>query len=102
LISTNDSPVRNDLNARNDFMYDCVKCGTFAYEHMDSWNRYGDECEFKMQMCWFVTIDVLSGATMIEPSIEQGHPTGGTGKWFPSFSHMMFMFWNNLLMMIFY
>jgi hypothetical protein len=81
---------------------DCVKYGTFACEHMDSWNRYGDECDFRMRMCWFVTIDMLGGATMIGPSIEQGHPIGGTGRWCPPFSRMIFMFWNNLLMMIFY
>jgi hypothetical protein len=83
-------------------MYDCVKYGTFACEHMDYWNSYGDECDFRMRMCWFVTIDMLGGATMIGPSIEQGHLIGGISRWFPSFSRMMFMFWNNLLMMIFY
>jgi hypothetical protein len=45
---------------------------------------------------------MLGGATMIGPLIEQGHPTGGMGRWFPPFSCMMFMFRNNLLMMIFY
>ena len=66
-----DSLVKNDLNACNNFMYDCVKCGTFSCEHMDSWNRYDDECDFIIQMGLFVTIDVLGGETMIGPSIEQ-------------------------------
>jgi len=48
---------------------------------------YGNEsCDFKMQMSLFVTIDVLGGA------IGQGHPTGGTGRWFPPFSCIMLMF----------
>jgi hypothetical protein len=48
---------------------------------MDSWNRYGDEsCDFRMQMCLLVTIDVLGGATGIGPSTGQGHPTRGTGR----------------------
>jgi hypothetical protein len=43
---------------------DCVICGTLECEHVDSWNMYGDESrDFKMQMSWFVTIDVLDGAT---------------------------------------
>jgi len=83
-------------------LYDCVKYGAFECEHMDSWNRYGDECDFRMQMCWFVTIDVLSGATVIGPLTGQVHPTGGMGKWFLHFSRMMFTFSNDLLMMIYY
>jgi hypothetical protein len=36
---------------------------------------YGDEsCDLKMQMCWFVTIDVLGGATGIEPSTGKDTP----------------------------
>jgi hypothetical protein len=71
---------------------DCVICGTLEFEHVDSWNMYGNEsCDFKMQMSLFVTIDVLGGAT------GQGHPTGRTGRWFPPFSCIMLMFWNDLL-----
>jgi hypothetical protein len=69
---------------------------------MDSWNKYGDECDLKMQMHWFVVIDVLGGVVGIEPSPGQGQPASGAGRCFPPFSHMMFMFWNDLLMMIFY
>jgi hypothetical protein len=39
-------------------LYDGVKRGTLECEHMDSWNKYGDECYLKMQMFWFVAIDV--------------------------------------------
>jgi len=46
-------------------------------------------------------IDVLGGAIGIEPSSGQGQTAGGTCKWFPPFSRMMFMFWD-LLMMIYY
>jgi len=61
-------------------LYDGVKCGTLEYEHMNSWNKYGDECDSKIQMYWFVTIDVLGGAVRIKPS------SGGVGRWLsPSF-----------------
>jgi hypothetical protein len=53
-------------------------------------------------MYWFLAIDVLGGAAKIGSSSGQGQPTGGTGRWFPPFSHMMFMFWNDLHMMIYY
>jgi hypothetical protein len=49
-----------------------------------------------------LAIDVLGGAAKIGSSSGQGQPTGGTGRWFPPFSHMMFMFWNDLHMMIYY
>jgi hypothetical protein len=76
---------------------DCVICGTLECEHVDSWNMYGDEsCDFRMQMCWFVTSDVLDDANGIEHSTGQRHPTGGTGRWFPPFSCITLMFWNNL------
>jgi hypothetical protein len=39
-----------------------------------------------------VAIDVLSGVAEIGPSSRQGQSAGGAGKWFPYFSHMMFMF----------
>ena len=61
-----------------------------------------DECDLRMQMYWFVAIDVLGGVAGIGPSLGQGQPASGAGRWFPPFSRMMFMFWNNLLMMIFY
>jgi hypothetical protein len=47
-------------------------------------------------------IDVLGGAAGIRPSSGQGQTTGGIGRWFPPFSRMMFMIWNDLLMMIYY
>jgi hypothetical protein len=83
-------------------LYDGVKYGTLECEHMDSWNKYGDEYDLKMQMYWFVAIDVLGGVVGIGPSPGQGQPTSGAGRWFPPFSRMMFMFWNDLLIMIFY
>jgi hypothetical protein len=83
-------------------LYDGVKCGTLKGEHMNSWNKYGDRCDLRMQMYWFVAIDVLGGVGGIGPSLGQGQPASGAGRWFPPFSRMMFMFWNNLLMMIFY
>jgi hypothetical protein len=45
---------------------------------------------------------VLGGAAGIGPLSGQGHPAGGTVRWFPPFSRMMFMFWNDLLIMIYY
>jgi hypothetical protein len=70
--------------------------------HMDSWNRYGDEsCDFRMQMCLLVTIDVLGGATGIRPSTEQGHPTEGTSRWLPPFSSVTWVSKVNLLWMIY-
>jgi hypothetical protein len=51
---------------------------------------YGDElCDFRIQMCWFVIISVLGGATRIRPLIGQGHPTGGTIRWLPPPSSIM-------------
>jgi len=47
-------------------------------------------------------IDVIGGAAWIDPSLGQGQTAGGTCRWFPSFSHMMFMFCNDLCMMIYY
>jgi hypothetical protein len=55
-----------------------------------------------MQMYLFVAIDVLVGAAGIRPSSGQGQSTSGAGRWFPPFSCMMFMFGNDLLMMIYY
>jgi hypothetical protein len=66
--------------------YDGVKCGTLECEHMNSWDNYGNECDLKIQMYWFVTIDVLGGAVGIGPSPRQKQPTGGAGRWLsPSF-----------------
>ena len=45
-----------------------------------------------------MTIDVLSGGTEIGPSNEQGHSTGDTSSWFPPFSCIMLMLWNDLVM----
>lgn len=89
--SVTDFHIRIDLNAWNEFIvWLCNMCGTLECEHVDSWNMYGDEsCDFKMQMCWFVTIDVLGGVTEIGPSTGQGHPTGGTSRWFPPFFCIM-------------
>jgi hypothetical protein len=70
---------------------DGVKCGTLECEHMDSWNKYGVECDLRKQMYWCVVVDVLGGAAGIGPSSGQGQPTGGTGRWFPPFSCTMLM-----------
>jgi hypothetical protein len=53
-------------------LYDVVKCGTLECEHMDSWNKYGDEYDLRMQMYWFVVVDVLDGAAGVGPSSGQG------------------------------
>jgi hypothetical protein len=58
-------------------LYDGVKYGTLECEHMKSWNKYGDECDSKIQIYWFVTIDVLGGAVGI------GQMTG-TNDWLAS------------------
>jgi hypothetical protein len=47
-------------------------------------------------------IDVLGGAAGIRPLSGQGKTAGGTGRWFLPFSCMVFMFWNDLLLMIYY
>jgi len=39
-----------------------------------------------------VAIDVLGGVGGIGPSLGQGQPASGAGRWFPPFSRMMFMF----------
>jgi hypothetical protein len=53
---------------------------------MYSWNMHDDElCDYWMQTCWLWSFDVLGGGIRIEPSIGQGHPTGGTGRWLPPF-----------------
>jgi hypothetical protein len=79
-------------------LHDGVKCGTLECEHMDSWNKYSDECDSRMQMYWFVAIDVLGVVAEIRPSSGQGQPICGAGRWFPPFSRMMLMLWNDLLM----
>jgi len=72
-------------------LYDGVKCetfkcGTFKCEYMNSWNKYGDECDSKIQIYSFVTIDVLSGVVRIRPSSRQGQLVSGAGRWLsPSF-----------------
>jgi hypothetical protein len=72
---------------------------TLEYKFMYAWDMSSDGlCDYWIWMYWFVAIDVWGGAS----GIEQGHPTGGIGRWFPPFSRMMFMFWNDLLMMIYY
>jgi len=38
----------------------------------------------------------LGDVTEIGPTTRQWHPTKGTGRWFPPFSCIMWMFWNNL------
>jgi hypothetical protein len=44
-------------------LYDGVKWGTLEHEHehMDSWNKHGDDCDLRMQIYWFVVINVLGG-----------------------------------------
>jgi hypothetical protein len=66
-------------------LYDGVKCGTLECSHMGSWNKYGDECDSKIQMYWFVTIDVLGGVAGIRSSSRQGQPASGAGRWLPPF-----------------
>ena len=84
-------------------LYDCVKYGTLECEHMDSWNRCSDEsCDFRIQMCWLVTIDVLGGATGIGPSTKQGYPTGGIGRWLPPPFNITWVSKVNLLWRIYY
>jgi hypothetical protein len=70
-------------------LYDSIKCGTLECAHMDSWNKYGDECDLRMQMYWCVVVDVLGGAAGIRPSSGQGQPTSGTNRWFPPSSFLM-------------
>ena len=53
-------------------LYDGVKCGTLIGEYMNSWNKYGDRCDLRTEMYWFVAIDVLGGVAGIEPSFGQG------------------------------
>ena len=44
-------------------LYDC-NIWTLECEHVCSWNWYDYElCDYRMQMYWFVTIDMLGGAT---------------------------------------
>jgi hypothetical protein len=73
------------------------------HELVYAWDMYSDElCDYWIQTYWFIAIDVLGGVSGIRPSSRQGHPAGGTGRWFPPFSRIMCMFWNDLLMMIYY
>jgi hypothetical protein len=68
---------------------------------MKSWNKYGDECDSKVQMYWFVTIDVLGGAVGIGPSSRQGQPAGGASRWLPPsfFITLIYeMFYHELLL----
>jgi hypothetical protein len=37
-------------------LYDGVIYETFECEHMDSWNKYGDECDLRMQIYWIVVL----------------------------------------------
>jgi len=55
-------------------LYDVIKCGTLEHEHVNSWNKNGDECDSKIQMYWFVTIDVLGGAVGIGPFQDKDNP----------------------------
>jgi len=66
-------------------LYDGVNFGTLECEHMNSWNKYGDECDSKIQIYWFVTIDVLGGAVGIGSSSGQGQPASGAGRWLSPF-----------------
>ena len=47
LIFYNRPPIRNDLNACNNFMYDCVKCGTYRFLKYVWW------------WMWFQNVNVL-------------------------------------------
>jgi hypothetical protein len=76
-----------------------VICGTLEYELVYAWDMHGEElCNYWIWMYCFVAIYVLGGTTRTRPSSGQGHPTSGTSRWFPPFSCMMLMFWNELLM----
>jgi hypothetical protein len=37
-------------------LYDGFIHGTLKCEHMDSWNKYGDECDLRMQIYWIVAL----------------------------------------------
>ena len=74
-------------------------CGTLEYEPVYASSMHGDELgDYWIRTYWFMAIDVLGGSTKIGPLSRQGHPTSGTCRWFPLFSSMMLMFWNDLLM----
>jgi hypothetical protein len=55
----------------------------------------------EMQMYWFMTIDVLGGATETQSAIGQGHPTKGVGRWFPPPSSVTLVSEVNLLRRIY-
>jgi len=81
---------------------DDVICGTLECEYVDSWNMYGDEsCDFRIQIFWFMTIDVLGGAIGIGLLTGQGLPTGGTSRWFPPPSSVTWVSKVNLLQKIY-
>jgi len=73
-------------------IYRDMRCVDDFWVRSYSWNKYGDECYLKMQMYWFVVIDVLGGVVRIRPSPGQGQPTSGAGRWFPPFSRMILCF----------
>jgi len=75
--------------------FHCVitTCGTLEYELVYAWSMHGDELgDYWIWIYWFVAIDVLDGATGIRPSSGQGHPTSGTGRWFPPSSLIMLIY----------
>jgi len=73
-------------------LYDC-NIWTLECEHMYSWSLFDDElCDYRMQMYWFVTIDVLSGAVKTGFATEQGHPIGGAGRWLSPSSYVMLIY----------
>jgi hypothetical protein len=63
------------------------------HELVYAWDMRSDElCDYWIQIYWFVAIDVLGGTFGIRPLSGQGHPAGGTGRWFPPFSCITLMF----------
>jgi len=41
---------------------------------MNSWNKYGDEYDSKIQIYWFVTIDVLGSAARSDHRQDKDNP----------------------------
>jgi hypothetical protein len=77
-----------------------VMCGTLEYELAYAWNIHSDELgDYWIRMYRFVVVDVLGGTTEIEPSSGQGHPMGGTCRWFAPPHLLNANIWNVLLWM---
>jgi len=76
-------------------LYDC-DIWTLECEHVYSWKLYVDVlCVTKMEMYWFVTINVLGGTT------RQGHPMEGAARWLLPLSSVTLVSEVNLLRRIY-